>query len=238
MSYFIKNGDLSYAEFVEAIKRINAATSITGIAYTGIQVVNDNVVGIRESTNAPFRISLKSLYDAYRHVLVFTTTELKPYVNRVQSPSLAILIAINAIKRVEGRETDLTAAYNHKNIASKDNYGKRKSWLTKFTITFVIVGILIFWGKQSESTVANGKLTSAAHVEAVTAIKSRLSNPSSYEGSGVWEDAVWDSGSQTKRYVLRHSFTYRNMSGERVHSMAFIYFDVNGKPTYIEFMDY
>lgn len=59
MPYFIKNGDLNYSEFVEAIKKINSATSITGIDYTDIQVVGDKVVGTRASTNNHFSISLK-----------------------------------------------------------------------------------------------------------------------------------------------------------------------------------
>ena len=107
MPYFIKNGDLNYSEFVEAIKKINSATSITGIDYTDIQVVGDKVVGTRASTNNQFSISLKRLYEAYCNILVFTTADLKPYVNRVQSPSLAILRAINAIKEGDNVQPDL-----------------------------------------------------------------------------------------------------------------------------------
>lgn len=98
MSYFIKNGNLTYSEFFDSISKINCATSVTGKVYSNIQIDNDKVVGIREANNNRFSISLKKLYDAYCNVLVFTTAELKPYVDRVQSPSLAILIAIKAVK--------------------------------------------------------------------------------------------------------------------------------------------
>lgn len=101
MTYLIKNGKLTYSEFVDSIGKINCATSITGIVYSNIQIINDKVSGIRESTNKPFDISLKKLYDAYCNVLVFTTAGLKPYVNRVQSPSLAILIAIKAVSSID-----------------------------------------------------------------------------------------------------------------------------------------
>lgn len=237
MSYFIKNGNLTFSEFVDSIGRINCATSITGIVYSNIQVTNDKVIGIRDSTNKPFSISLKDLYDAYCNVQVFTTAELKPYVDRVQSPSLAILIAINAVSPMDNGD-DLAAAQLGEIITVKESFYERNKWLIKFLLTFVIAGAIMLFGElSSEKTVENGKLTSAAQIEAITAIKSQLSDPSSYEGSGSWEDAVWDSNSQTKRYVLKHPFTYKNSWGQRVRSIAFIYFDVNGKPTDIEFMD-
>lgn len=238
MPYLIKNGNLTYSEFVDSIGQINSATSITGIAYSNIQVTNDKVIGIRESTNKPFSISLKALYDAYCNVLVFTTTDLKPYVDRVQSPSLAILIAIKAVSPTDNC-TDLTAHQPGEIIMVKESFYERNKWLIKFLLTFIIGGTIILFGKlNSDQTIENGKLTSAGQVEAIMAIKSQLINPSSYEGSGNWQEAIWDSSSQTKRYVVKHNFTYKNSWGERVRSIAFIYFDVNGKPTDIELMDY
>lgn len=238
MPYFIKNGDLNYSEFVEAIKKINSATSITGIDYTDIQVVGDKVVGTRASTNNQFSISLKRLYEAYCNILVFTTADLKPYVNRVQSPSLAILRAINAIKEGDDVQPDLMADPNCDVVISKESFGESYPWLKKFLITFFIAGLIMLLSQLfPESKVENGRLTDAAHTEAVMAIKSQISNPSSYEG-GSWNDAVWDSNSQTKRYVLKHNFTCKTSFGERVRYMAFIYFDVNGKATDIEILEY
>lgn len=237
MPYFIKNGDLNYSEFVEAIKEIKSATSVTGIEYIDIEVTGDKVVGIRASTNNPFSIPLKRLYEAYCNVLVFTTADLKPYVNRVQSPSLAILRAINAIKEYDDSQPDLIAAPNSDVVISKEDFGERNPWFKKFLITFLIAGSIMLLSKLfPESKVENGRLTDAAHTEAVMAIKSQISNPSSYEG-GSWNDAVWDSNSQTKRYVLKHNFTCKNSFGERVRYIAFIYFDINGTPTDIEILD-
>lgn len=237
MSYLIKNGNLTYSEFVDSIGKINRATSITGIVYSNIQIINDKVVGIRESTNKPFDISLKKLYDAYCNVLVFTTAELKSYVDRVQSPSLAILIAIKAVSPMDNG-TDLAVHQPGEIITVKESFYERNKWLIKFSLTFIIVGAIILFGKlNSEKTIENGKLTSTGQVEAIMAIKSQLNDPSSYEGSGDWQEAIWDSSSQIKRYVVKHTFTYKNSWGQRVRSIAFIYFDVNGKPTDIEFMD-
>lgn len=92
----------------------------------------------------------------------------------------------------------------------------------------IIVGKLC-----SEDTVSNGHLTEAAHEKAIFAIKSQISDPSSYKG-GSWDEAIWDSNSTTKRYVLKHNFTQTNSWGESIRSIAYIYFDVDGKPTDIE----
>lgn len=232
MAYFIKNGNMSYSEFVDLIKRINVATSVTGVEYIDIHVDGEKVVGIRQSTDKPFAISLKDLYEAYNSVPVFTTTELKPYVGGVQSPSLAILIAINAVKPADGEQI------NHiKPIESASGTKGTSVWLKKFLITFIIGGLFIVIGKCcEEKPVENGHLTNAAYEQAVIAIKSQICNPSSYEG-GNWQNAIWDSNSQTKRYVVKHNFTQINSMGTREHSIAFIYFDTEGKPTDIEIMN-
>ncbi len=98
-TYYVKKTNLNYVEFSCAIKRISAAKSITGINYVDIQVVGNIITGVRESTGETFRVSLKRLYDAYCEMELFSVGLLKPYVDRVQSPSLAILIAIGAVAK-------------------------------------------------------------------------------------------------------------------------------------------
>ena len=91
----------------------------------------------------------------------------------------------------------------------KESFYERNKWLIKFSLTFIIVGALILCGKlNSQKTIENGKLTSAGEAEAIMAIKSQLSDPSSYEGSGDWQEAIWDSSSQTKRYVVNRVFSF------------------------------
>lgn len=235
-TYFIKNGDWSFDEFSNAIRLISSAQSVTGINYINLAVEDGKIVGIRESTNAPFSISLNSLYQAYSEVKVFTTGSIKPYVDRVQSPSLAILIASGAIVKADESQA-VTIKKERIKTATTDNVNSgASSWIKKFLLTFLICGALILIGKlYSEDTVSNGHLTEAAHEKAVVAIKSQISDPSSYKG-GSWDEAIWDSNSTTKRYVLKHNFTQTNSWGERIKSIAFIYFDVEGKPTDIEIM--
>lgn len=98
---FRKNGELSKTEFVDAITKINNAESVTGVKYNSIDVVNGIICGIRESTNEPFSINADALYNAYCELDIFNTTALKPYVNRVQSPAMAILIASKLISPIE-----------------------------------------------------------------------------------------------------------------------------------------
>lgn len=235
-TYYIKNGDWSYEEFSSAIKNISSAQSVTGINYTGLSVEDEKIIGVRESTNVPFSISLKRLYDAFCEVKVFTTGSLKPYVDRVQSPSLAILIACGAIVKADESQTVTIQEERKTSAAVTSGNSDAGSWLKKFFLAFLIGGALILCGKFcSEDTVSNGHLTEAAHEQAVIAIKSQISDPSSYKG-GSWDEAIWDSNSTTKRYVLKHNFTQTNSWGEQVRSIAFIYFDVDGKPTDIEIM--
>jgi len=97
-TYFAKRGDFSKEEFIKAISKINSATSVTGMMYSNIRFENGMIIGMRESTLRPFTIKVDKLYNAYKDLKEFTTLSLKPYVDRVQSPSLAILIAIGAVK--------------------------------------------------------------------------------------------------------------------------------------------
>lgn len=84
-------------EFIDVIKGINKAESVTGVPYININLVNGIICGVRESTNEPFSMNVDSLYQAFCELDTFTTTALKPYVNRVQSPALAILISSKLI---------------------------------------------------------------------------------------------------------------------------------------------
>lgn len=92
-----KTHSATRTEFIDAIKGVNKAESVTGVQYTNIELVNGIICGIRESTNEPFSISVDSLYKAFCEIDKFTATALKPYVNRVQSPALAVLISSRLI---------------------------------------------------------------------------------------------------------------------------------------------
>lgn len=82
---------ISKDEFIKRLQLITSAKSVTGVKYDNIRIVGNICTGIRTSTQKPFEIYIDRLYEAYLKCSVFTTTSIKPYVNRVQSPSLAIL---------------------------------------------------------------------------------------------------------------------------------------------------
>ena len=92
-----KSRELSKSDFIAAIAKIHDAESTRGRKYTNIQIKNGLIIGTRESTKGVFNISIERLYQAYTDLLRFNTTTLKPYVNGVQSPALAILMAANLI---------------------------------------------------------------------------------------------------------------------------------------------
>ena len=101
-----RTGELSEAEFIDELKKINNAESITGVKYSNIEVMNGIICGVRDSTNEPFSIMVSSLYKAYCELTIFNTKALEPYVKRVQSPAMAVLIAA---KLVSPNNTEDTA---------------------------------------------------------------------------------------------------------------------------------
>lgn len=109
-SDYIRTGNLSQQEFVVALSKVTAATSLTGIEYTNIAVSGDKIIGKRESTNQPFKISIDKLYNAYKELDVFSTSSLQYFVSRVQSPSMAILIASKVIAK--SSEVNPTVKWN------------------------------------------------------------------------------------------------------------------------------
>lgn len=83
---------ISKDEFLKRLRCVHSATSVNGAKYVSIQTNGRICTGIRESTSLYFTIDVDKLYSAYYELERINTKTLKKYVNRVQSPSLAILI--------------------------------------------------------------------------------------------------------------------------------------------------
>ena len=86
------------SNFISDLKKLREARSITGVIYR-IDTVNDKyVIGTRLSTLNEFKIDIDGLYNAYKDVtagkIPMTTTALRDYVNRTQSPALAIIMSL------------------------------------------------------------------------------------------------------------------------------------------------
>jgi len=88
---------IDYNAFTCKIAKVEFAVSKSGIEYISIHCDGNMCIGTRKSTNNLFKINLVKLYQAYVECEVINTTTLKPYVDRVQSPSYAILIAAELI---------------------------------------------------------------------------------------------------------------------------------------------
>lgn len=86
----------SFDAFIQAINQLHVVYSVQGVKYSGIFATRNEITGLRESTHKGFSIKSQSLYQAYQDLDIsnLTTAALKPYVDRVQSPSLAILKAL------------------------------------------------------------------------------------------------------------------------------------------------
>lgn len=83
-------------QFVSKIKSLHYVESITGKTYSYLTVSGNYCSGIRESTGKIFKIDLDDLYAAYVNIdkADLNTANLKKYIDRRQSPGLAILKAI------------------------------------------------------------------------------------------------------------------------------------------------
>lgn len=85
-------------DFLKYISELGSVESVSGIVYTIISVNDQCIIGVRQTTQKEFRIDSDGLYNAYTDMkkgkLELTTTALRNYVNRTQSPALAILIAL------------------------------------------------------------------------------------------------------------------------------------------------
>lgn len=87
--------------FISRIKKLGAVESVSGFVYR-IDSINDRyIVGTRLSTLKEFKIETDGLYQAYcdisRGVTPMTTTALRAYVNRTQSPALAIIMSLRKL---------------------------------------------------------------------------------------------------------------------------------------------
>ncbi len=86
-------------DFISKIKNLGTVESVSGIIYR-IETVNEkNINGTRQSTLKEFKIDTDRLYRAYnnviRGVIPMTTTALREYANRNQSPALAIIMSLS-----------------------------------------------------------------------------------------------------------------------------------------------
>lgn len=82
---------ISDKDFRKKIQTITSATSIKGAKYIDIRVDGYYCIGFRLSTGKVFKIDLRNLFQAYSELELVNTQTLKEYVDRVQSPALAIL---------------------------------------------------------------------------------------------------------------------------------------------------
>ena len=84
---------ISKEEFLRRISEVHSAESITGRKYLNIHTDKERRIctGIRQATKKPFTIRLDRLFEAYYQLDEISIATLKEYVDRGQSPSLAIL---------------------------------------------------------------------------------------------------------------------------------------------------
>lgn len=84
-------------EFINRLKVIETATSLTGKCYNSIHVSGDKILFIRGHKTKSEKISISELFNLYSNELVLTNTIARSYISgRVQSPAVAILNQLKA----------------------------------------------------------------------------------------------------------------------------------------------
>ena len=85
-------------EFISRITNLGEVESVTGVNYRIVSINDKYILGTRLSTLKEFKIETDKLYRAYcdisNGVIKMTTTALRAYVNRTQSPALAIIMTL------------------------------------------------------------------------------------------------------------------------------------------------
>lgn len=93
--------NMEKADFILNLKRLGGVESVSGIYYRIDSVSEKYVIGTRLSTFTKFKIETDGLFRAYNDVLAgrisMTTTALRDYVNRTQSPALAIIMSLSKL---------------------------------------------------------------------------------------------------------------------------------------------
>ena len=93
--------NMEKADFILNLKKLGGVESASGIYYRIDSVSDKYVIGTRLSTLKEFKIETDGLFWAYNDVLTgkipMTTTALRSYVNRTQSPALAIIMSLRKL---------------------------------------------------------------------------------------------------------------------------------------------
>lgn len=138
---------LSYNEFVSILSKVTRATSVTGLEYYDIRII-DNLICGKRGIGTSFQINLASLYNAYLDLPLINTTTLKPYVGGVQSPALAILMEANLVKNpaqddfvLNDRENIKPTIYNEKATNGKSKSNNKKFYV--IVLLCVVLGLVI-----------------------------------------------------------------------------------------------
>lgn len=260
---YIKSSNLSIDDFTFRISHLKSAWSTSmSTQYVDIKIDGNKIVGVRFSTRNSFSIPLDKLYQAYTELTEINTTTLKPYIDRVQSPALAILIYIGAIAEPGKEPLVFTPSYTikeqldqkkakqkavqaqyaaehpieHKVSQISNFYKKHKKILfVCFIIGCFFVGYLLQPKGEGLYESPHYPCWSIRN-EANNYIKGRLRNPDSYKVDS-WYMRDCNVDSETRRYMLLIEYRAKNGFGGYGQGRATFYLDNKGHITDVNMTD-
>lgn len=91
--------EMTMTEMVGLLAGITEVEGANGSRYIGLHVTKRLLLGIRESSQKAFSISLENLYAAYNDCHRFTSPEVKKCIYMGHSPALALLRLLKQLKQ-------------------------------------------------------------------------------------------------------------------------------------------
>lgn len=95
--YLKTRPNISCKEFLEAVKPVKTFLSLTGREYEVIRIDGSMLQFVRKSSGQKWSMDLTGVHRAYVDLADFKTANFRPYVSRVHSPALGLLLHLKLL---------------------------------------------------------------------------------------------------------------------------------------------
>lgn len=96
--YIKTNAKITFEEFYDLAVNVQSFTSVRGKIYKVISISKNKMTFERLSTNKIWTMDLIAIYNAYKNLHSFRTSDFTPYLQRTKSPARGLLITLGLLK--------------------------------------------------------------------------------------------------------------------------------------------
>ena len=97
MIYKKAQPEISYPDFLNLTRSLNAFKSLRGKQYDVVAIEGSQISFIRKSSGEKWKMDLKGVHKAYLELTDFKTVNFKTYVSRTHSPALGLLLHLGLL---------------------------------------------------------------------------------------------------------------------------------------------